>query len=88
MNLRRVKADPIHAERIQSRIKWCSVTDTLFNGFPYDDPLMSSEGICLILFVPEGTSNDACEKAIREARNERDVASYMTVECPLIWFKE
>lgn len=60
----------------------------MLNGLPFADPLCNSNGITLVLYVPPGTSDARCEKAIERGKRETDVVNYQVVCCPQDWFSE
>lgn len=71
-----------------ANIKFAYRHQLLLNGLPYDDEIVSPDGIHLTLYVPLGTSKEECEKAIREGYNSRDVVKHTTLECPAEWFEK
>jgi hypothetical protein len=71
--------------RDMARANRCS---KMLNGLPYDDPLYNISGCTLNLYVPLGTSDARCEKAIELAKRKIDVVNCQVIHCPDSWFSE
>lgn len=60
----------------------------MLNGLPYDDPLCNIDGCTLVLYVPPGTSDARCEKAIELGKRKIDIVNCQVIHCPDSWFSE
>ncbi|MEZ8028529.1 hypothetical protein [Enterovibrio norvegicus] len=88
MKLNKSTASVNDVNRVRRAITFCQKHELNFNGFPFDDPLVSSAGIGLELYVPQGTEDHEILEGIRQAKYERDVVSHAVLVCPPAWFAE
>jgi hypothetical protein len=76
------KMNPDERDAIERELKWAHRWGAAFNGFPFSDSLVSSEGASFIIYVPPGTSQEEIAKAKDQCRHERDMLYFMAVEIP------
>lgn len=72
--------------RILRAAQWCERHGDMIGGFPFMDDLEGAGGIHLNLLVPEGTTTDAIQAALREGYRKLDVVRHSVTICPAGYF--
>ncbi len=78
-------AQPDEREGVVRAVAWCKKHNLNLDGLYYDDPIVSADGIHLVLLVTVDHSPKQVQKALNRGYTRFDVVRHTVITCPPEW---